>query len=375
MDPQIQPTDDEPQAPTATIVCEFCFKQFTNGKAYGGHKRIHLQPLISKQEGPQIEDQSNPQPQPSYHAMNDVTETKQIRCSLCFRFFKSWKSLFGHMRAHPERYWRGINPPPSFTNINNYNSSSSTLSEEEDDDDDDQDLVDDSSVTPSKTSLVNLTESLGRSWLTCARRGRKRLVAEDMKSAVDDLLLLAQDHHSSDQVEISQPWMVRKLEEEEEDKIPTGEAAESSEDSMAVTGAHKRKNRKLTDLVFDHENHSHLCITCNKSFPSYQALGGHMASHNKVKSMKIDQEEAAATSTSTPGRGQKLNFEDAAEHQCNICGVSFPTGQALGGHKRRHWWTSPARAPASSSSGEITTNTRLMLDFDLNEPPSEGLDS
>ncbi|KAF3528452.1 hypothetical protein DY000_02036509 [Brassica cretica] len=25
----------------------------------------------------------------------------------------AWKALFGHMRCHPERQWRGINPPPN----------------------------------------------------------------------------------------------------------------------------------------------------------------------------------------------------------------------------------------------------------------------
>lgn len=33
-------------------------------------------------------------------------------CSVCGKAFASWRSLFGHMRCHPERPWRGCFPPP-----------------------------------------------------------------------------------------------------------------------------------------------------------------------------------------------------------------------------------------------------------------------
>ncbi|KAL5557408.1 hypothetical protein UlMin_039644 [Ulmus minor] len=35
-----------------------------------------------------------------------------IICQVCHKSFHNWKALFGHMRLHPERKWRGTFPPP-----------------------------------------------------------------------------------------------------------------------------------------------------------------------------------------------------------------------------------------------------------------------
>ncbi|KAL2899094.1 Zinc finger protein ZAT12 [Bienertia sinuspersici] len=81
------------------------------------------------------------------------------------------------------------------------------------------------------------------------------------------------------------------------------------------------------------------CKTCGRKFSSFQALGGHRASHKKAKS---------------PNSGE---FSDEANipakpkiHACKICGVHFPIGQALGGHMRRH--REVLEAPVSSVTTE-----------------------
>ncbi|KAH0942513.1 zinc finger protein AZF1 isoform X2 [Brassica rapa] len=75
----------------------------------------------------------------------------------------------------------------------------------------------------------------------------------------------------------------------------------------------------------DHHHRDYKCSVCGKSFPSYQALGGHKTSHRKP---------------------------------------SFPSGQALGGHKRCHY-------DGGNSNSNINGNGSNSHGFDLNLPADQ----
>lgn len=118
------------------------------------------------------------------------------------------------------------------------------------------------------------------------------------------------------------------------------------------------------------------CKACKKVFNSHQALGGHRASHKKVKgcfAARLDHMDDSladedhdvitheeffptkSTSAMQFDHGANNNNAPLASsskrkskvHECSICHRVFSSGQALGGHKRCHWITS--NSPDASS--------------------------
>lgn len=114
------------------------------------------------------------------------------------------------------------------------------------------------------------------------------------------------------------------------------------------------------------------CKTCNRKFQSFQALGGHRASHKKPR--LEDGGESNDHGSSPP---------KAKTHECSICGLEFSIGQALGGHMRRHKTPSNKGSATTSSSGGSGSGTidtsanrekenRRVLFPDLNLTPIEN---
>ncbi|KAI8550071.1 hypothetical protein RHMOL_Rhmol06G0075700 [Rhododendron molle] len=111
----------------------------------------------------------------------------------------------------------------------------------------------------------------------------------------------------------------------------------------------------------------HKCSVCNKAFGSYQALGGHKASHRKLAGADDQSTTTKTTTTVTAavnGSGRT--------HECSICHKCFPTGQALGGHKRRHYERGNGNTGSvggvTSSEGAGSTSSHRGFDLDLNVP-------
>ncbi|KAL2505828.1 Zinc finger protein ZAT10 [Abeliophyllum distichum] len=76
---------------------------------------------------------------------------------------------------------------------------------------------------------------------------------------------------------------------------------------------------------------------------------------------------SSATTTSAGNRSGRV-------HECSICHKCFPTGQALGGHKRCHYeGGAPSNNGGAGSSSIVMSSegvgsTVTHRDFDLNKP-------
>ncbi|XP_016467050.1 zinc finger protein ZAT10 [Nicotiana tabacum] len=118
--------------------------------------------------------------------------------------------------------------------------------------------------------------------------------------------------------------------------------------------------QQISTLTSDSKN-LYKCSVCGKSFGSYQALGGHKASHRKQLINGDVNENSATTSTITAG-ATSATGGSGRTHECSVCHKTFPTGQALGGHKRRHY-----EGKVTSSDGVGSSSSQRG--FDLNIPP------
>ncbi|OIW05137.1 hypothetical protein TanjilG_02610 [Lupinus angustifolius] len=178
----------------------------------------------------------------------------------------------------------------------------------------------------------------------------------------------------------------------------------SPESYQTTTPDHSNNNnrKKLGLCIYE-------CKTCNRCFPSFQALGGHRASHKKPKtSIAQDQKPGVtsfvndcfdnyfdSTTTNTtltlqiPNNRALFSTNPTTRtitkcnkvHECSICGSEFTSGQALGGHMRRHRTVLSTTSTTTFMSGAKNIRVcesphesievkkpRNVLELDLNLP-------
>ncbi|XAR56851.1 hypothetical protein NMG60_11037472 [Bertholletia excelsa] len=408
-------------------VCSVCKKVFSSGKALGGHMRVHVQKLKPHDEEPTEDRRKELAARPEN---NNAQVSELPSCSICRKSFPSMKSLFGHMRCHPEREWRGIQPPPATTK----NSSSMSSSVHDGEPRKVEDLISYSDGATARTRVVDLTYQTLPGWLVTGRRGRKGVsgrceTEEDrLRDAVRDLMTLAQGDYSleselthnknrveayneatnsnsmTNRVEIEEKVWVLESKKRRIEEYPVGYTMDCAHKKIKIDETSpvlvKNSDPEKTLLGTGNSPGKSLFIGQNdrKSITDDESdsknSNGSLASSELIMNYKCE-------STTRPGpvmmkcrrKRKKLKLTDLESptaqpletkaapvsegYKCSICSKCFPSHQALGGHKASHnkatrnCASQVTGAPPSeaASPGETSQTGRRILGFDLNELP------
>ncbi|KAG8363404.1 hypothetical protein BUALT_Bualt19G0018800 [Buddleja alternifolia] len=321
------------------------------GRALGGHMRAHGigcenvnvdddGDLTSDWEEKLGEGNDRPSIKRMYQLRTNPNRLKSCRiCEHCGKEFLSWKSFLEHGKCSSDDGSKSLMSSP------------------------DSEGVDDGGTC-------------GGSWSK-----RKRSV----RTKVDDLTLVYPESEEEDLIlarclvelanTIVDPPMI-----DQEESSASREEEERRNPTTFVGSITSRANLdKVKGVFISNSKGLFECKACNKVFNSHQALGGHRASHKKVKgcyAAKQDQiqenilaygdQELISQSKSTSSfhyeqvQGPTLvgaKKRKLKVHECSICHRVFSSGQALGGHKRCHWITSYSPDTSSLPKFQLRDNT------------------
>ena len=343
--------------------------------------------------------------------------SEEGKCPVCSKSFHSKKAMHGHMRCHPEREWRGINPPPS-TKTASCSSASQEI-----------DGLSHASMTSTVVSSDISPSEPPLQWTKTGRRGQNRIINSYSSSGSSCNISSSQNKGIEEKHQVSEraglqkrqqlkmlqvgnlrDYPSKKLKIHErgalgfrgredagnksgaswKDFLKIGfnlgpkevDTDKKSSDDRIIHGGQlddqiakntKKMTPKFVSYMDVSDNNRFLktllprkykCGTCNKTFPTYQALtmGNKYASSSHTAA---SEEEGQALGTSKHAKQVVQK-----SHKCRICNKSFPTGQALGGHQTTH---RPKPAQLATTKQEASQNAGpRVLDFDLNELPPMG---
>ncbi|KAF0921897.1 hypothetical protein E2562_020508 [Oryza meyeriana var. granulata] len=233
------------------------------------------------------------------------------------------------------------------------------------------------------------------------RRPRSMRVPAPVRDALDDgpedvarcLVMLSRD--------IGRPWNSRRA-KDEHSSHKHNYYDDVSDDDLELSLSHDittKKKRKMAPSTSGEKRSRYECNGCGRAFQSYQALGGHRASHKRINSncslVKVvaDQPEASidtngsfstASTSASPDVVEAADrasavakaLEKSTKYVCPVCYKEFGSGQALGGHKRSHSIADKLYGHADRDAGIVKPEQFLLADrfLDLNQPAPGGDD-
>ncbi|KAE9598386.1 putative transcription factor C2H2 family [Lupinus albus] len=373
--------------------CNICFKNFKNGKALGGHRRSHFQAAKVKTHFSNLSkttrtnsNNNNNNKKVLCDDDNDGDNDVKHTCYLCKKDFPSNHSLYGHMRSHPERDWRGICPPihsdhkhkHNNDNNNKHSSSSSSLS---------YDLEDGHSYDYDEVAIdISKSCSLPR-WKQTGKRGRK---STSVYEAAENLVLMSLSYSKSfatDESMVFEPnsslqsLLISCKRNNIDELASTSENHASKKikfdqnDGFDSYKLNMREGCCLSELKVEKDSGS-ISIKEPMQDHSFDVRNKMMKKLNKLLLKKPkgqeseESEEKSFVSNETSQK--KVNG-----YQCDICWKSFPTFQGLGGHRSIHnrKKNNVMNIAESKSSDTIADDATLVMEEAIDELQTEDASS
>ncbi|KAH6801116.1 hypothetical protein C2S52_001580 [Perilla frutescens var. hirtella] len=353
-------------------------------------------------------------------------------CKECGKSFQSWKALFGHMKCHSVN---GRIITNNFDNEDSWNSCNKTIMDSQSDNEAATPLC--RRKRSDRMKRYTNTATTNSSSLTIANFSPSvsEIDQHEQEEVALSLIILSRDKgdwcginsvvESSDNMspEFMEAKkidsksngdhhcnlnMIKKLKEEGQSKtrkldalndevvqIECNEFEVNSPRNLIKKSDHdhnqfererkKNKSRKRKAANSELSNSQELeksskftCSICKKAFASYQALGGHRASHKKFKGCCAPRSEnSLETENSNNNQAEKseVGCKKSKDHECPICFKVFPSGQALGGHKRSHLIVDQANnnnnVKPETEEKQPIRDIRDFLDLNLPAPAEE----
>ncbi|XP_057743811.1 zinc finger protein ZAT9-like [Arachis stenosperma] len=344
--------------------CKLCFRNFSNGRALGGHMRSHMMNLHVPPKPNESPPPSPPAIQLSFEAESSTPLSPSASSSSYFGK-EDDTSLYYGLRENPKRSFRIADPEFSFVAAGD--TGSLILQEDRE-----SETESSKNVTKKRSKrawkLGGGGDDFNSKKVKLSQLGNGNNKNESASSASDAtteedialwLMMLSRDTGNNWKInhKININIEEQELEEEDYDEEDEDEEEEEEDEGEESDEYEVVKNKAKSNKV---RGGRYKCETCNKVFRSYQALGGHRASHKKMKMdynnhndsefMVVEDHadenvnnnnnevfaSSALASVENGNNNNGGNNNNKKIHECPVCFRVFASGQALGGHKRTH---------------------------------------
>ncbi|CAL5032862.1 unnamed protein product [Urochloa decumbens] len=303
-----------------------------------------------------------------------------VECPECGKFFRNDKSMFGHLRSHPNRGYKGAIPPVKKFKLSPDTAAASSscplFSGTDRTTPCHQDRIRDpqgSSTTTAQVphpppssfgelSAIKQAEGGTRGSVAMARNAVAEIKCDPGGEADNQL-------GNCDEI-IGYPVV----------KIPKKRRNMPKE----VREAHNSR-KKMKFVLPPKEKRPYACKHCKAEFPTNQALGGHVAGHHRDKKVPRLNHPSGMAVESHNGKQQQVdNGDDDDDKELSLrrpaLDVPWQSGQASGGQMRQHYGRSNEGLLPAVAAPPVLTPTptaddgdaRRLWDIDLNvEAPEQ----